>query len=157
MITARKRVRAREQSDARPILRNGHSPAQASQEVMMSLATISKLVFAVSLTAFSGLAVTTSARAGGAYGPDTCQQGYVWREAFPGDHTCVRPSQRGRAAIDNSQAGNRVSASDRSYGSETCEQGYVWRESVPGDTVCVTPAERAHVSRDNARAPGRYQ
>lgn len=123
----------------------------------MSLATISKLGFALSLTLVSGLAVTTSARADGAYGPDTCQQGYVWREASRGDHTCVRPSQRGRAAIDNSQAGNRVSATDRSYGSETCEQGYVWRESVPGDTVCVTPAERARVSRDNARAPGRYQ
>jgi hypothetical protein len=123
----------------------------------MSLSTISKLGFALSLTLISGVSVISSARAGGAYGPDTCQVGYVWREAYPGDHTCVTPNQRGRAAIDNNQAGNRVSTTDRSYGDNTCRQGYVWRESFPGDTACVTPAERARVSRDNARAPGRYQ
>lgn len=122
----------------------------------MSLSTISKLGFALSLT-ISGLSLMSSAQAGGAYGPDTCQPGYVWREAYPGDHTCVTPAQRGRAAIDNNQAGNRVSATDRTYGNDTCRQGYVWRESFPGDTACVTPAERARVSRDNARAPGRYQ
>jgi len=91
------------------------------------------------------------------YGPDTCKNGYVWREAYPGDHTCVTPGQRARTATDNRQSDNRVSATDRSYGDKTCRQGYVWRESYDGDTVCVTPAERARVSRDNARAPGRYQ
>ena len=99
----------------------------------------------------------SSAQAGGAYGPDTCRNGYVWREAYPGDHTCVTPDQRARAVIDNRQAGNRVSATDRTYGDKTCRQGYVWRESFDGDTVCVTPAERARAKMDNARAPGRYQ
>ncbi|MFF4646535.1 hypothetical protein [Streptomyces sp. NPDC001389] len=28
---------------------------------------------------------------GGAYGPDTCQQGYVWRDSFDGDTVCVTP------------------------------------------------------------------
>ena len=26
------------------------------------------------------------------YGPDTCKQGYVWRDAIPGDHVCVVPA-----------------------------------------------------------------
>ncbi len=34
--------------------------------------------------------------------------GYVWREAFPGDHVCVPPDDRAQAAYDNSQAVYRV-------------------------------------------------
>lgn len=122
----------------------------------MSFSIISKFGFALSLIV-SAVGTISSAQAGGAYGPDTCQMGYVWREAYPGDHTCVTPSQRGRAVIDNRQSGNRVSATDRTYGDKTCRQGYVWRESFVGDTVCVTPEERARVKADNARAPRRYQ
>ncbi len=35
--------------------------------------------------------------AGGAYGPDTCRQGYVWRESFDGDTQCVTPEERDAA------------------------------------------------------------
>ncbi len=35
------------------------------------------------------------------YGPDTCRQGYVWREAYQGDHVCVRPWVRAQARRDN--------------------------------------------------------
>ena len=31
---------------------------------------------------------------------DRCRQGFVWREARPGDHTCVRPSQQLGATIN---------------------------------------------------------
>ncbi|MFF8271840.1 hypothetical protein ACF059_31365 [Streptomyces sp. NPDC016562] len=31
---------------------------------------------------------------GGAYGPDTCLQGYVWRESYDGDTQCVTPAER---------------------------------------------------------------
>ena len=49
-------------------------------------------------------------RAGsGPYGPDTCKQGYVWREAT-GDYVCVEPSVRGQAALDNRQAQYRLAA-----------------------------------------------
>ena len=41
------------------------------------------------------------------YGPDTCVQGYVWREAVPSDHVCVTPETRSQAAYDNSQASGR--------------------------------------------------
>ncbi len=44
----------------------------------------------------------------GAFGPDTCQEGYVWREAFPGDHVCVLPATRKQAAEDDAAATSRV-------------------------------------------------
>lgn len=44
----------------------------------------------------------------GAYGPHTCIQGYVWREAFAGDDVCVTTSQRTQAANDNAAAASRV-------------------------------------------------
>lgn len=31
---------------------------------------------------------------GGPYGPDDCKTGFVWREARPSDHVCVRPASR---------------------------------------------------------------
>ncbi|MFB6478792.1 hypothetical protein ACFCXF_21015 [Streptomyces virginiae] len=34
---------------------------------------------------------------GGAYGPDTCLQGYVWRESYDGDTFCVTPAERDAA------------------------------------------------------------
>src|ERR1043166_9973899 len=42
------------------------------------------------------------------YGPDTCKSGFVWREAYPGDHVCVEPQKRSEAAEDN-----RLDASPR--------------------------------------------
>jgi hypothetical protein len=41
-------------------------------------------------------------KGGGAYGPKTCRQGYVWREAFPGDTVCVTPYERAQAKSQNS-------------------------------------------------------
>ncbi|MGW0366841.1 hypothetical protein [Streptomyces sp. NPDC002990] len=75
---------------------------------------------------------------GGAYGPDTCLQGYVWRDSFEGDTVCVTPEYRQYVHDLNPhrQPGGGV------YGPYTCSQGYVWRESHEGDTLCVTPQER---------------
>jgi hypothetical protein len=41
---------------------------------------------------------------GGVYGPDTCKQGYVWRETRPADHVCVTPRSRDRARVNNGNA-----------------------------------------------------
>lgn len=41
------------------------------------------------------------------YGPDTCKQGYVWREAFVNDHVCVVPQSRSAAKADNAVAASR--------------------------------------------------
>ena len=79
------------------------------------------------------------------YGPGTCQQGFVWREAFPGDHVCVRPWVRSGTRMDNPTAPNRI------YGNGRCVNGYVWRESFSDDHVCVPPETRERAAHDNYR------
>ncbi len=86
--------------------------------------------------------------------PDTCRQGYVWREAFPDDHVCVKPEVREQAAVDNSQAADREPP-EGSLGPDTCRQGFVWRDAFPGDHVCVTPQTRDQAARDNLEAESR--
>jgi len=98
---------------------------------------------------------STAASAAGAYGPDTCRPGYVWREAYPGDHVCVTPSVRAQAAKDNSQASSRRALEGGPYGRDTCRQGYVWREARRGDHVCVTPSTRTQAANDNRQASSR--
>jgi len=82
---------------------------------------------------------------------DRCKQGYVWREAFAGDHVCVTPQVRQQAADDNRQAGARLDPARPGY----CRQGYVWREASPNDHVCVTPETRSQAAEDNRAAAGR--
>jgi hypothetical protein len=77
-------------------------------------------------------------------GPTSCVEGYVWREAFPGDYVCVLPATRAKAAADNAAAGSRIEADG------LCNQGFVWREAGPNDHVCVTPETRACAAADNA-------
>jgi hypothetical protein len=93
----------------------------------------------------------------GPFGPDTCIQGYVWREAIPGDHVCVTPETRDLAREDNQLANDdsRRSPTGGDYGPDTCVQGYVWRGVVPSDHVCVTPETRDQVQQDNALADSR--
>ncbi|KUI39087.1 hypothetical protein [Mycobacterium sp. GA-2829] len=87
--------------------------------------------------------------------PDTCVQGYVWREASPSDHVCVTPGERSAAAQQNSQAAARKEPAGGAYGPDTCKQGFVWREAFPGDHVCVPPAERDQAAAQNAAGPQR--
>ncbi len=93
---------------------------------------------------------------GGAYGPDSCVNGYVWREAFQGDLVCVTPDVRTQAANDNSQASSRVDP-NAAYGPDACLTGYVWREAFQGDLVCVTPDVRAQAADDNNHASERIR
>jgi hypothetical protein len=88
----------------------------------------------------------------GAYGPNTCVAGFVWREAFAGDMVCVTPAVRSATAEEN-----RLGQSRRvlAYGPDTCKQGFVWREAAPGDHVCVVPASRARAQQENALAASR--
>jgi hypothetical protein len=88
------------------------------------------------------------------YDPETCRDGYVWRDAFPGDHVCVTPQTRTQTAQDNSQANARRQPGG-AYGPDTCRPGYVWREARPEDHVCVTPETRAAVASDNSEAAAR--
>ena len=77
-----------------------------------------------------------------AYAADPCKQGYVWREAFSGDHVCVTPAARAQTARDNSGP----------YHAEPCRSGFVWREAVPDDHICVPVARRSAASQLRARS-----
>jgi hypothetical protein len=89
------------------------------------------------------------------YGPDTCQSGFVWREAVRDDHVCVPPQTRQLAWTDNAQASARRNPAGGPYGSDTCLQGFVWRDASPDDHVCVTPDDRQQTRDDNAQAAER--
>ncbi len=89
------------------------------------------------------------------YGPDTCKVGYVWRDAFTGDHVCVTGATRTQAANDNKMASQRRSPTGGSYGPDTCKVGYVWREATPSDHVCVSGITRTQTKRDNSLAQSR--
>lgn len=41
----------------------------------------------------------------GAYGPQSCKSGFVWREAFDGDAVCVTPARRQATWQQNANAG----------------------------------------------------
>lgn len=89
------------------------------------------------------------------YGPDTCVQGFVWRDAAPNDHVCVTPNLREQAHIDNSQANLRRSPTGGPYGPNTCIPGYVWRNAFDGDVVCVVPETRSQTAEANNQANSR--
>ena len=95
--------------------------------------------------------LSTGAGTGSAgWAPVPCKSGFVWREAFSGDHVCVPPDTRQRAWDDNAQAAQR-----KQPGSDFCVSGYVWRETVPTDHVCVTPDIRSAAAEDNRLAAER--
>lgn len=111
---------------------------------------------ATAIAAVASLAVPVPAYADPLpYGPDTCIQGFVFREARPGDTVCVTPSVRSGTAQDNANAASNVQPGGGAYGPNTCKQGFVWREAFGGDTVCVTPAVRGQAKADNAAAASR--
>ncbi|KAB0681344.1 beta/gamma crystallin domain-containing protein [Aureimonas leprariae] len=85
-------------------------------------------------------------------GRDTCEQGFVWREASPTDHVCVTPQIRDQTAEENRRKVERwVNGNFDDY----CKSGFVWREAFDGDTVCVPPPSRDQAHADNGRAAAR--
>jgi hypothetical protein len=86
---------------------------------------------------------------------DRCLQGFVWREARPGDLVCVTGSVRSETRQENALAPSRVEPGGGPFGPDTCRQGFVWREAYPEDHVCVPGASRTRAREDNAAAAGR--
>ncbi|MGW4368932.1 hypothetical protein ACWEKT_25120 [Nocardia takedensis] len=84
------------------------------------------------------------------YGPYTCQQGFVWREAYNGDVVCVTPGDRDTARTENALAASRREPNGGAYGPDTCKQGFVWREARPADHVCVPPDRRDRARVQNS-------
>lgn len=95
----------------------------------------------------------------GDFGPETCVEGFVWREACgPNDHVCVVPQRRSEAAADNAQWAARRAPGGGPFGPDTCKPGFVWREACgPQDHVCVTGATRGQAKDDNAHAHERFK
>ena len=113
-------------------------------------------IVALGALALSSYAVPTLsfAEVAMAYGPATCAQGFVWREAANGDKTCVTVESRSVVADENARAASRVNP-DGAYGPNTCVDGFVWREAFAGDMVCVTPARRNAVATENSLGQSR--
>ncbi|MDT3444194.1 MULTISPECIES: hypothetical protein [unclassified Pseudofrankia] len=139
--SARRKNRARHRAVDRPAWAGGSSWRLLPAAVALGVTAV-------------GLAGASPAAAALPYGPDTCKQGYVWREAFSGDHVCVTPGTRAQAADDNLHAAARR-AGYGAYGRDTCKQGYVWREARRSDHVCVTPGTRTQTAYDNSQAANR--
>ena len=113
------------------------------------------LVAGLALVAFGAFAMSAAATSSGRdYGPDTCLNGFVWRDAAPGDHVCVTPDIRAQAADDNAHAAERTTRYGP-YGPNTCMYGLVWRAAFVGDQVCVDPEIRDQAIADNAKAAAR--
>ncbi|WP_156171394.1 hypothetical protein [Dyella japonica] len=112
-----------------------------------------KWLLAIALLACGSLAV--SSRVHAAQATDACKQGYVWREAFHGDHVCVKPDVRDQAVVDNRDGPTRRQPGGGPYGQDTCRSGYVWREANPRDHVCVKPEIRDQAATDNRDAHNR--
>jgi hypothetical protein len=109
------------------------------------------LVVAGVLAGMYGMAQPAAAEGDLVYGPETCIQGYVWRQAFDGDSVCVPPGFRSQVLADNAEANAR-----RQPGSQNCISGYVWRVARPSDLVCVTPELRSQVLTQN-RQPNAHK
>ncbi|WP_193044408.1 hypothetical protein [Mycolicibacterium baixiangningiae] len=111
---------------------------------------------------FAALAAAAAAALGvvvppgiAAASPDTCVQGFVWREASPSDHVCVTPAERSAAAQQNSLAAQRREPAGGAFGPDTCKQGFVWREAFAGDHVCVPTDVRDQAAAQNGAAASR--
>ncbi len=120
------------------------------------IAARAALAAAVVGTASFGLfGSLTVANAGGDYGPDTCQEGYVWREANAADHVCVSPGTRDQARADNAAAASRR-AGGGAYGPNTCVNGFVWREACTGGDDSYIQAYDPNSQRWSERLPFKH-
>lgn len=121
----------------------------------MSNSTSAFQMVVISLTTACAWCLPNECAAEFPFGPDTCIQGYVWREAFPGDRVCVTSQIRSEAAEDNAQSQARRQMARGPFGPDMCLQGFVWREASPVDHVCVSGQTRAQTALDNQEASSR--
>jgi len=81
------------------------------------------------------------------HGPNTCKNGFVWRNAFDGDVVCVGVGARTLARQENLAA-----ARNTLPGRIECQNGFVWRVARPADLACVSPPARDRVALENREA-----
>jgi hypothetical protein len=89
------------------------------------------------------------------YGPATCKQGFVWRNAFNGDAVCVTPESRAQAQQDNAAQGERtewVVATTKDF--EDIQRERPQTRAVPkGDWTRIQPLARERLMIDAMRVP----
>lgn len=100
----------------------------------------------------NSLAASRKNPAKDAFGPNTCETGYTWRNADDRDYVCVPLSTAADTATENTLAASRRDPAGGICGSETCLKGFVWRELFPEDHVCVLPSSRTRGAIDNRQA-----
>ena len=83
------------------------------------------------------------------YGPGTCAQGFVWREANPSDHVCVTPQVRDQTRHDNAQAASRRSPNGRGPDRIPVCRGSFGAKPFRVIT-CVTSETRSQAARDDS-------
>jgi hypothetical protein len=135
----------------------GEDPVEEPYSERMEHRTGMRGAWLVAAMATAALVAALPASGDGDFGPDTCLNGYVWREATstPVDHVCVTPEVRTQTQQDNALASSRRNPNGGPFGPDTCLQGYVWREAVAGDHVCVVPTTRDQARTDNRHAAER--
>ncbi|MGI8333031.1 RICIN domain-containing protein [Actinomadura scrupuli] len=91
-----------------------------------------------------------------AFGPDTCVQRFVWREATAADHVCVEPKIRMFTRLQTADSGKFRSENGGPFGPDTCKSGFVWREAVPDDHACVAPPVRDFHRKETEQVSRRW-
>ena len=81
-----------------------------------------------------------------------CSRGYMWRQAYRGDHVWVTAETHERTVQDNELAASRRNPEGGAYGADSCKAGYAWRDAFDGDRVCVTTETRDQAKADNEQA-----
>jgi hypothetical protein len=80
--------------------------------------------------------------------PEQCSDGFLPREAYPGDPVCVTRQVHDQTIADN------LTAPSRTMPNGNCVAGYVWREANARDHACVLPETRTQTWTDNQRQCG---
>jgi hypothetical protein len=79
---------------------------------------------------------------------DACADGYVWREAFDGDHVCVSPASRAQAQFDNANAPQRRATGTPAVPLPPAKLGcHAFRAGEWREIPCATPEETSRMPR----------
>jgi len=88
--------------------------------------SMKSMILSAIMAAFAAAVLVIVAHAQDAYPAEVCSPGYVWRDAFFGDHVCVIPETKAQVDYDNRHASERIdenSLSGAVFGGDGCLPG----------------------------------
>ena len=89
---------------------------------------------------------------------DACAEGYVWREAFEGDHVCVSPGTREQAQADNALAAQRRATAKAAVPLPPARLGcHVFRAGEWREVPCATEEETKRMRRPEVAIESRFR